>query len=68
MSRGSGTHLPRVLDTYRNDPDPGVHGAARLLLRRVGRSRDVRQIDDGQEGAGVRGQRRWYVEGVTRWS
>lgn len=56
-------NLPRVLDTYRNDPDPGVHGAARLLLRRVGRSREVRQIDAGEDGAGVRGQRRWYVEG-----
>jgi eukaryotic-like serine/threonine-protein kinase len=55
--------LPRVLDSYRNDPDPGVHGAARLLLRRVGRSRDVRQIDDGLEGAGVRDSRRWYVDG-----
>ena len=42
-----GRILPHVLDTYRNDPDPGVHGAARLLLRRMGRSRDVRQIDDG---------------------
>ena len=58
-----GRILPHVLDTYRNDPDPGVHGAARLLLRRAGKSRDVRQIDDGLEGAGVRGQGRWFVDG-----
>ena len=63
ISRGSSATLPRVLDSYRNDPDPGVHGAARLLLRRAGRSQDVRQIDDGLEGAGVRDSRRWYVDG-----
>jgi eukaryotic-like serine/threonine-protein kinase len=55
--------LPHVLDTYRTDPDPGVHGAARLLLRRAGKSRDVRQIDDGLEGAGIRGKSRWFVDG-----
>jgi hypothetical protein len=60
---GIGRILPHVVETYRNDRDPGVHGAARLLLRRAGRSREVRQIDDGLEGKGVRDQGRWYVDG-----
>jgi eukaryotic-like serine/threonine-protein kinase len=58
-----GRTLPRVLDMYRDDPDPGVHGAARLLLRRAGRSQEVRQIDDALEGSGLRSPRRWFVDG-----
>ena len=58
-----GRILPHVLDTYRTDPDPGIHGAARLLLRRAGKSRDVRKIDDGLEGAGIRDKSRWFVDG-----
>ena len=26
--------LPRLLALYRNDPDPGIHGAARWLLKK----------------------------------
>jgi hypothetical protein len=26
--------LPGILDLYRNDPDPGIHGAARWLLKK----------------------------------
>ena len=63
-----GRTLAHALDTYRNDPDPGIHAAARLLLQRGGRSRDVRQIDDGLEGAGVRGQGAGMSKAGTRWS
>ena len=51
-----------MLDTYRNDPDPGIHAAARLFLHLTGRSAEVHQIDQGLDGIGVRGQARWYVE------
>jgi eukaryotic-like serine/threonine-protein kinase len=58
-----GRTASHVLETYRNDPDPGIHAAARLLLRNGGSARDVRQFDDGLEGAAVRGQNRWFVDG-----
>ena len=57
-----GPTVAHVLETYRNDPDPGIHAAARLLLHRAGRFRDVRRIDDAMDGAGRRGQGRWYVD------
>ena len=57
-----GRTLPHVLEMYRDDPDPGLHSAARLFLRRIGRAQDVRKIDDSLEGPDVRGQRRWFVD------
>ncbi len=57
-----GRTLLRVLDTYRNDPDAGVHSAARLLLVRIGQLDEVRRIDNGLKGSDDRGARRWFVD------
>lgn len=58
----------KVLDLYRHDPDPGIHGAADWLLRKWHRG-DSRQAID-QELASSEPQlaahlekRRWYVNG-----
>src|SRR5262249_9751434 len=37
--------LPRLLELYRDDPDPGIHGAARWLLRQWQQQEKVEQID-----------------------
>src|SRR5262249_14750787 len=59
---------PALFRTYRDDPDPGMHGAAEWLLRRWGYTADVAR--DGQEvGTGERSgvsaprNRRWYING-----
>jgi hypothetical protein len=57
--------IPIVLETYRNDPDPGVHSAARLLLRKTGRIDHARRIDAEFEGQEPKGERRWFVEDGT---
>jgi formylglycine-generating enzyme required for sulfatase activity len=54
--------LPKLLEGYRGDPDPGIHGAIRLLLQRMGQSRAVRQVDEDLEGKGIVGDRRWFVD------
>ena len=54
--------IPGALSGYRDDPDPGVHAATRLLLRRLGRDEDARAIDRALEGAGRPGDRAWFVE------
>jgi formylglycine-generating enzyme required for sulfatase activity len=65
--------VPRLLDWYRDDPDPGIHGAVDWLLRHGregpekrkldwGKAGDLRQIDDERKGKAVEG-RRWYVNG-----
>jgi hypothetical protein len=45
-------YLPRLLDLYRDDPDPGIHGAAEWLLRRWGaeaRVEDHKNLQPFQE-------------------
>jgi formylglycine-generating enzyme required for sulfatase activity/tetratricopeptide (TPR) repeat protein len=51
----------QLLDAYRNDPDPGVHGAAEWLLRRWGHDKELRQIDLQLFSKEAQGGRRWYV-------
>ncbi len=52
----------RLLESYRENPDPGVHAAVDWLLRSWGQSAELDAID--RELAGVpAGQRRWYVNG-----
>jgi hypothetical protein len=38
--------LPRMLDLYRNDPDPGIHGAARWLLKQWRAEEKIQEIDE----------------------
>jgi len=53
--------VERLWQTYRDDPDPGIHSAVNWLLRsRWGHGERIQQID--QELAGQPpGPRRWYV-------
>ncbi len=63
--------VPRLLAWYRDDPDPGVHGAIDWLVRHGREGPAPRPLDWGQADAlrrideGLKGQppgtRRWYV-------
>jgi len=54
-------HLPLVRDQYRDDPDPGVHGAAEWVLRQWGALGRETGIDAGLVTGRAEGRRRWYV-------
>jgi formylglycine-generating enzyme required for sulfatase activity len=55
--------VPALLKVYRDDPDPGLHGAAEWLLRRWQQADKLREIDKALATGKVEGQRRWYVNG-----
>jgi formylglycine-generating enzyme required for sulfatase activity len=52
---------PRLLARYRDDPDPGIHGASGWLLRHWGQQAKVEEIDRELATGQVDGQRQWYV-------
>jgi serine/threonine protein kinase/formylglycine-generating enzyme required for sulfatase activity len=54
--------VPRLLQWYREDPDPGMHGALGWLLREWGQQGKVADIDRDLAGKPP-GDRRWYVNG-----
>jgi Sulfatase-modifying factor enzyme 1 len=39
------TWTNKLLDLYRNDPDPGIHGASAWLLQQWGNDNPIREID-----------------------
>ena len=49
----------RLWELYRDDPDPGLHGAAEWTLRQLGRPHSTQEL----ARAGTRGDRQWYVNG-----
>jgi len=53
--------LPRLLQLYREDPDPGIHGAAEWLVRAWGASNELKKIDKGLATGKVEGKRQWYI-------
>src|SRR5690606_33613968 len=53
--------LPGLLETYRTDPDPGVHAAARWLLQQWGQGPKALAIDKELESGVADGARQWYV-------
>jgi hypothetical protein len=53
--------LPRLLEVYRDDPDPGLHGAADWLVRRWRAGGKLKEIDKELATGKVEGQRQWYV-------
>jgi len=56
--------LPRMLDLYRNDPDPGIHGAARWLLKKWQAEEKIKEIDAASRVASAPGVKRgWSVNG-----
>ena len=53
--------LPKILQLYRDDPDPGIHGAAEWLLRQWEATEEMQAIDKALATGKVEGQRRWYL-------
>jgi formylglycine-generating enzyme required for sulfatase activity len=54
--------LPGILDLYRNDPDPGIHSAAKWLLKKWGEAEKVKEIDEASRVASAPGGKRgWSV-------
>ncbi len=56
-----------LMDSFRADPDPGIHSAIELLLRRWGQGDRVDALAKGLNRAKPGGDRRWYItrEGYT---
>jgi formylglycine-generating enzyme required for sulfatase activity len=54
-------HFPWLLQWYRNDPDPGIHGAAEWLVRQWQGADPLKEIDQGLASGKVEGKRQWYV-------
>ncbi len=50
-----------MLDVYRNDVDPGVHGAAAWLLRHWNAKDAIKQCDEKLATGKIENRRRWYV-------
>lgn len=53
--------LPRLLQLYRDDPDPGIHSAAEWLLRQWQAEGTLKEIDSELATGKVEGMRQWYV-------
>jgi formylglycine-generating enzyme required for sulfatase activity len=54
--------LPGLLDLYRNDPDPGIHGAAKWLLKKWEAAEKIKEIDEASRVASAsRMKRGWSV-------
>lgn len=51
----------RLLDWYRNDPDPGIHSASEWVLRRWGQENELAAVDQELATSQVEAQRGWYV-------
>jgi len=64
----------KLLNLYRNDPDPGIHGASEWLLRQLGNENQIQGIDkelgklhppklsvDQGEASSKGNNRRWYI-------
>jgi len=59
--------LPRLLQLYRDDTDPGIHGATEWLLRVWETADQLKEIDSVLATGKVEGKRQWYVthQGLT---
>lgn len=55
--------IPQLAKLYRDDPDPGVHGAAEWVLRQWEASDRVREVATDMASARPEGNRKWYVNG-----
>ena len=53
--------IPPLVHLYRDDPDPGIHGAAEWLLRQWKEEGNLKEIDKGLATGSVQGGRQWYV-------
>jgi formylglycine-generating enzyme required for sulfatase activity/tRNA A-37 threonylcarbamoyl transferase component Bud32 len=55
--------LPRLLELCRDDPDPGIHGAAEWLLRQWQMAGELKKIDKELATGKVQEKRQWYING-----
>src|SRR6185436_6879434 len=55
--------VPELLSIFRDDVDPGVHGAAEWLLRRLGKQAEMKVELASLSIGKPQGQRRWYSTG-----
>ena len=55
--------LSRILETYRDDPDMGIHGAAEWTLRRWKQHEKLRAVDAKLKMTKEPGNRRWLING-----
>jgi formylglycine-generating enzyme required for sulfatase activity len=55
--------VPDLVARYRDDPDPGVHGAVGWLLGQWGQGEKLRAVDRRLASGKVEGGRQWYVNG-----
>ena len=55
--------IDKLLAWYRDDPDPGIHGAAEWLLCRWGQESELSQIDEKLATGGGDERLGWYVTG-----
>jgi serine/threonine protein kinase/formylglycine-generating enzyme required for sulfatase activity len=53
--------IPRLVDVYRDNPDPGMHAAAEWLLRQWRAEAGLKEIDKRLATGKVEGKRQWYV-------
>jgi serine/threonine protein kinase/formylglycine-generating enzyme required for sulfatase activity len=53
--------MPTLLRLYRDNPDPGIHGAAEWLLRLWEMEDKLKKIDKELATGKVEGKRQWYV-------
>jgi formylglycine-generating enzyme required for sulfatase activity len=51
----------KLLQVYRDDPDPGIHGAAEWLLRQWQMDENLKKIDRELATGKVEGKRQWYI-------
>lgn len=55
--------IPRLVQLYRDDPDPGIHGIAEWLLQQWGAGGKLKASAKELATGKVEGQRRWYITG-----
>jgi formylglycine-generating enzyme required for sulfatase activity len=55
--------VPQLVQRYRDDPDPGIHGAVQWLMRQWQLEDQFKNIDKGLATGKVEGKRQWYVNG-----
>jgi len=53
--------LAQLLHLYRDDPDPGIHGAAEWVLRQWQVVDQLKEIDKGLATGKVEGKRQWFI-------
>jgi formylglycine-generating enzyme required for sulfatase activity len=51
----------RLLEAYRDDPDPGIHSAADWLLRKWGQQESLKKLDEQLTSPAVTKDRGWYL-------